>query len=281
MFTRKTLKKITYETVLYLILVSGGIMFLLPLLWMFSTSLKPMTEVYTFPPEWIPSSFNWSNYWKGWTMLPFNTFLANTCLVTGLIVLGNLVSCSLAAFGFARLRCRTRDFLFIVCLSTMMLPYAVTIVPLFALYDKLDWINTFFPLWVPAWFGYPFFIFLLRQFFMGIPRELDDAAKIDGCGYFGIYTRVILPLSKPALTAMAILAFVANWNDFLRPLIFLNDQEKYTLALGLTLFKGTFYTLALNKMMAVTLLVVIPVIAVFFFAQRYFIKGITLSGLKG
>jgi len=281
MFARKILRQITHHSLLYLLLICGGIAFLLPLLWMFSTSLKPMREVYTFPPEWIPSSFLWENYWSGWTMLPFNRFFLNTCIIVGLIVLGNLISCSLVAFGFARLHCRASNFLFILCLSTMMIPYAVTIIPLFVLFEKLRWVDTFKPLWVPAWFGWPFFIFLLRQFFMGIPRELDDAAKIDGCGYLGIYWRVILPLSKPALTAMAILAFTANWNDFLRPLIYFSSEEKYTLALGLTLFKGTFYTLALNKMMAVTLLTVIPVIIIFFLAQKYFIRGITLTGLKG
>ncbi|GAH54781.1 unnamed protein product, partial [marine sediment metagenome] len=252
----------------------------LPFLWMLSTSLKPSNQIFIFPPKWIPHPFKWSNYPEGWTILPFTTFLKNTTIITGLSVLGNLISCSLVAFAFARLRCHTRNFLFMLMLSTMMIPYQVIIIPQFIIFKTLNWIDTFKPLIVPAWLGYPFFIFLLRQFFMTIPFELDDAAKIDGCSALRIYWSIMLPLSKPALAAVAIFSFVGNWNNFMGPLIYLSSAEKYTLALGLQLFQGQ-YMIEMGLLMAASVLVLLPIIIVFFFAQKYFIQGITLTGLKG
>jgi len=273
-------RQLIYKTVLYIILISVGLVLVLPFLWMLSTSLKPSNQIFIFPPKWIPYPFKWSNYPEGWTILPFTTFLKNTTIITGLSVLGNLISCSLVAFAFARLRCHTRNFLFVLMLSTMMIPYQVIIIPQFIIFKTLNWIDTFKPLIVPAWLGYPFFIFLLRQFFMTIPFELDDAAKIDGCSALRIYWSIMLPLSKPALAAVAIFSFVGNWNNFMGALIYLSSAEKYTLALGLQLFQGQ-YMIEMGLLMAASVLVLLPIIIVFFFAQKYFIQGITLTGLKG
>jgi len=266
--------------IVYGLLLLGSGVFLLPFLWMVSTSLKPATEVFTFPPSFVPSSLQWNNYSDGWTVLPFGTFLGNSVLVTGLNVAGNLISCSLVAFGFARLRARGRNGLFLLVLMTMMIPAEVTMVPRFILFKELGWINTLRPLIVPAWFGWPFFIFLLRQFFMGLPRELDEAAYMDGASILRVFWSVTLPLSKPALGSVAIFAFIGNWNNFLDPLIYLRSQELYTLALGLNLFRGQYVTVV-NQLMAVSILALVPILVVFFFAQKIFVQGVTLSGMGG
>ena len=277
----KNVRKFIIEIFLYIIIGIGAFIFTVPFLWMLSTSLKPESEVFIFPPKWIPNPPHWGNYPKAWGgMLPFNLYLKNTLMIVTNNLIGNLVSCSLVAFGFARLRHPLKDVLFMLLLSTMMIPYSVTMIPLFILYSKMGWVNTFKPLMVPAWFGWPFFIFLLRQFFMGIPIELDEAAKIDGCSNWRIYWSIILPLSKPALAAVSIFSFLGNWNDFLGPLIYLNSQDKYTIAIGLNLFRGQYFTF-MSYMMAVSVITVIPVILIFFFAQQYFIKGVVMSGLKG
>jgi ABC-type glycerol-3-phosphate transport system permease component len=214
------------------------------------------------------------------TILPFDLFFRNTLTITVNNVIGNLISCSLVAFGFARLESRFSNFLFILLLSTMMVPYQVTIIPMFVLFHHLGWVDTFKPLMIPPWFGYPFFIFILRQFFMTIPLELDDAARIDGCSTWRIYWNVILPLAKPAMTTVAVLGFLGNWNDFMGPLIYISSQEKYTLAIGLTLFRGQYMS-NIAYLMAASVATVLPVILIFFFAQRYFIEGMTLTGIKG
>lgn len=265
---------------LYLLIVCGAFIFTLPFLWMISTSLKPEYDIFVLPPKWIPNPPLWKNYPEGWTILPFNLFLKNTLIIVINNLIGNLISCSLVAYGFSRLRHPLKDALFMVLISTMMIPYSVTMIPLFIFYNKLGWVNTFKPLMIPPWFGYPFFIFLLRQFFMGLPRELDEAAKIDGCSNWRIYWNIILPLSKPALATVAIFSFLGNWNDFLGPLIYLSSQEKYTIAIGLNLFRGQYFTY-MGYMMAVSVLTVLPVIVIFLLAQQYFIRGIVMSGLKG
>jgi ABC-type glycerol-3-phosphate transport system permease component len=195
-------------------------------------------------------------------------------------MVGELLSSSLVAYGFARLRFPGRNFLFMVCLSTLLLPFVVVLVPLFILFRTLHWIDTFFPLIVPGWFGVPFFIFLLRQYYMTIPLELDDAAKIDGAGVFRIWWSILLPLIKPALAAVGIFSFIAHWNDFLGPLIFLNTEDKYTVALGVNMFFGE-YQVHMDLVMAYSVMVTLPVILVFFVFQRYFVRGITLTGLAG
>jgi ABC-type glycerol-3-phosphate transport system permease component len=266
--------------VVYALLLVLSVAFILPFMWMISTSLKQSRDVFTFPPSFLPNSFEWRNYIAGWTVLPFNTFLRNSLIVTCANVVGNLISCSLVAFGFARLRARGRDLLFLFLLATIMIPREVTIVPRFLLFKQVGLVNTLWPLILPAWFGYPFFIFLLRQFFMSIPHELDDAARIDGASSFGIFTNIILPLSKPALAAVAIFAFIGNWSNVLDPLIYIRSQDLYTLALGLNLFRGVNLT-QFNLLMAVSIITLLPVLIVFFVAQKLFIQGVTLTGMGG
>jgi ABC-type glycerol-3-phosphate transport system permease component len=247
---------------------------------MVSTSLKESQDVFTYPPTFLPNSFEWRNYIAGWTVLPFTTFLKNSLIVTGANVLGNLISCSLVAFGFARLRARGRDLLFLLLLATIMIPREVTIVPRFLLFKEAGLVNTLWPLILPAWFGFPFFIFLLRQFFMSIPIELDEAARMDGASSLRILTTIILPLSKPALATVAIFAFIGNWSNLLDPLIYIRSQELYTLALGLNLFRGVNFT-QFNLLMAVSIITLLPVLIVFFLAQKLFVQGVTLTGIGG
>jgi multiple sugar transport system permease protein len=274
-------RRVGYYVTTYAMLVSGAVVFTFPFFWMVSMALKPSDQIFVFPPVWLPDPPRWENFTDGWTRyFPFTQFLVNTVIITGNNVLANLVSCTLVAYGFARLRAPETGVLFTLVLATMMVPEQVTMIPIYWLFTQVGWVNTFMPLMVPSWFGYPFFIFLLRQFFMTLPRDLDDAARIDGCSTWGILYRILLPLSKPALAAVAIFAFIRNWNSFLYPLIYLNDMEKYTLQLGLNMYRGQYYT-EFHLMMAVALLVLVPVIVVFFVAQKYFIQGIALTGLKG
>lgn len=268
------------RAVAYVLLLGLSVAFALPFLWMISTSLKPQDEVFAYPPTFIPTSFEWRNYRDGWNILPFSTFLRNSLIVTSANVIGNLISCTLVAYGFARLRARGKNVLFVLLLATIMIPREVTIVPRFLLFSEVGLVNTFWPLILPAWFGYPFFIFLLRQFFMTIPRDLDDAARIDGASHLRILIDVILPLSKPALATVAIFAFIGNWTNVLDPLIFIRSTDLYTLALGLNLFRGPAFT-QFNWLMAVSILTLLPVLLVFFVAQRTFVRGVTLTGMGG
>jgi ABC-type glycerol-3-phosphate transport system permease component len=264
----------------YVLLVAGAIVFVLPFLWMLTTSLKTARGVLTFPPQFFPTSFEWRNYVDGWTILPFSRYLLNTLLVTVLAVAGNLVSCVLPAYAFARLRARGRPIMFAAMLATMAIPAEVTLVPQFILFSELGMVNTYWPLILPAWFGSAFFIFMLRQFFLTIPRELDDAARIDGASDLRILWSILLPLSKPAVATVAVFAFIGSWNNLLGPLIYLRSQEKYTLAIGLNLFHGQYVT-HYNQMMAVSILTLLPVIVLFFIAQKAFVRGITLTGMGG
>lgn len=274
-------RRMRYYIWVYALLLLGAVVFSLPFFWMVSMALKPSDQIFVFPPVWLPDPIRWENFTEGWSKyFPFWVFLRNTVIITANNVVGNLVSCTLVAYGFARLRAPESGFLFMLVLATMMVPEQVTMIPVYYLFTQLGWVNTFLPLTVPAWFGYPFFIFLLRQFFLTLPRDLDDAARIDGCSTWGILYRILLPLSKPALAAVAVFAFIRNWNSFLYPLIYLNDLDKYTLQLGLNMFRGQYYA-DFHLMMAVALLVLIPIIVVFFLAQKYFIQGIALTGLKG
>lgn len=233
-----------------------------------------------YPPKWIPSAPRWENYLAVWKVIPFARFVANTAIVTGLCILGQVVTASAVAFAFARLRFRGKKVLFALLLSTMMLPGQVTMIPLFMLFNALGWVDTLKPLIVPSWFGgSAFYIFLLRQFFTSIPLALDEAAKIDGCTPFGIYWRVILPLSKPALATVALFSFVEHWNDFLRPLIYVHSLEKQTLAVGLRSFQGQHGT-DFHLLMSASVMALIPLLVVFFIAQRHFVRGIALTGMK-
>ena len=265
-----------------LLIVVGGAVLLIPLIWMVSTSLKTNAEAFLFPPRWLPKRFLWQNYIEAVTSIKFFLYLRNTIIITTASMAGQVISASLVGFGFARLRARGREFLFIVLLATMMLPGQVTLVPVYLMFKKLGWLNTFLPLIVPAWLGGgAFSVFLLRQFFSTLPIELDDAARIDGCGLFAIFWRILLPLTKPALATVAIFAFFGNWNDFMGPLIFLSKGNLYTLALGLQFYVTAHGQVKWNLMMAATFLSVLPLLIVFFSAQRTFIQGVALTGIKG
>jgi ABC-type glycerol-3-phosphate transport system permease component len=264
----------------HLALLGISFIALIPLAFMISTALKPFGQEFVFPIQWIPHPAVWSNFIDAWSSVPTGTFLVNTAIVTFGALVGELLSSSLAAYGFARLRFPGRNFLFMVCISSMMLPYVVLIIPLFIMFRTVHWIDTFWPLIVPGWFGVPFFIFMLRQYYLGLPLELDDAAKIDGAGRLRIWWSILVPLTKPALAAAGIFSFIGHWNDFLAPLIFLNTEDKFTVALGVNMFFGE-YQVHMDLVMAYSVMVTLPVVTVFFVFQRYFVQGIALTGLTG
>ena len=263
----------------YTLLGAAALIFLLPLYWMISSSLKPEYQIFASPPVWWPAPPRWENYREALTALPFGRYAINSTLIAVLSIAGHLISCPIVAYGFARLRAPGRDKLFLLLLSTLMLPYPVTMVPLFIIFSRIGWVNTFQPLVVPTFFGNAFYIFLLRQFFMQISRELEDAARLDGANTLQIIRHIILPLSTPALATVAIFTFQASWNDFLAPLIFLQDQSKYTLMLGLSFFRGSFQV-NWAYLMAASLVIVLPVVLLYVVAQRAFMQGISFSGLK-
>jgi multiple sugar transport system permease protein len=273
---------------IHAVLIALSAIFIFPFLWVVSTAVKPLKETMNIPPIWIPSEYHFENFTEAMTYgskdlgyIPFLVYGINTIVLCILVVSGVVVSNSLVAYSFARLRWKGRDFMFAVTLATMMVPFPVLMVPTFALFRELDWIGTFRPLWVPAWFAGAFNIFLLRQFFRGIPFELSEAAKIDGASEWAIFRQVILPLSKPALAVVALFAFMGTWNDFLGPLIYLLDQKTFTLALGLQFFQSQHGGTPWNLLMAASTIVILPIIILFFFTQRLFIQGIAITGLKG
>lgn len=278
---RRKFQQETGRVLAALLLIAGAILFLLPLIWMLSTSLKGRFDVIRLPPEWIPARPRWSNYQQALTFLPFAIFFKNTALYVLAVVTGELLSSSFVAYGFARLRARWRDVLFVIMLSTIMLPYQVVMIPQYLLFKQLGWINSYYPLIVPGWFGSAFLIFLLRQFYLGIPRELDDAAKIDGCGYLGIWCRIILPLSKSALVAVVIFAFIFHYNNYLGPLIYIQSRHLLPVAVGLSHFTAAYGGTPWHLLMAASAVVTIPPVIVFFLAQRVFIQGVVVTGLKG
>ena len=345
----KQRKEYARKVTLHLILLTGAAVFVVPFVWLLTTSLKEEDQIFRYPPVWIPTrqikvelgggryglstmriggrtakvaeiaefedgrkrvrilagspdagktlvvgrsaltkvrkfALKWENYSEALEFVPEETrkgllYLWNTVYITILSILGTILSSSLVAYSFARLRWPGRDVLFLVLLATMMLPAAVTMIPVYLIFRSLGWIDTLRPLWIPSFFGGAFGVFLLRQFFMTIPTDLEDAAKIDGCSYFGIYWRIMLPLIKPALAALTIMTFMASWNNFMGPLIYINSPEKMPLAYALQLFQSS-YSAEYALLMAASTLVMLPVLIVFFFTQRYFIQGITLTGLK-
>lgn len=267
---------------IYAALLLGAVVVVIPFAWTLSTSLKTPQEVFTFPPRWIPDPIAWSNYPEALSSQPFGRWLLNTLLVVLVSTFGTVASCSMVAFAFARLRWPGRDVAFLILLATMMLPDQVTIIPTFILFRELGWVNTFLPLIVPAFFARnAFYVFLLRQFFMTIPLDLDDAARLDGASNFQVYLYMILPMSKPALAVTALMFAQFKWNEFMGPLIFLNNSELYTVALGLRTFVGQEYGTDWHLMMAANIVFMIPLILIFFFAQKYFIQGVVITGVKG
>ncbi len=266
--------------VLHTLLILLAITFLIPFFWALSTALKSPDQVYSWPIKWIPDPIIWSNFAEAWTMRPFTLYLVNTITITGFCIVGELITAALAGYAFARIDFKGRDVLFLILLGTLMVPGQVRMIPTFILFKKLNWLDTFKPFIVPAFIGgNPFYIFLLRQFFRTIPKELEDAARIDGCNTFNIFLRICVPLSKPAIASVLIFSFMARWNDFWGPLIYLNSKEKFNLALCLSMFRGEFSTVY-HLMMAVWLLMLLPCLVLFFSAQRYFVEGVVLSGLK-
>jgi multiple sugar transport system permease protein len=263
----------------YILLVLAAALFLAPVYWMVVSALKPDYQIFASPPVWWPEKPQWDNFSRALTVLPFGRFALNTLIIAASTIVGHLLSCTLVAYGFARLRAPGKGFFFILLLSTLMLPYPITMVPLFILFSRLGWVNSFLPLIVPAFFGNAFYIFLLRQSFKQIPPELEDAARMDGANTLQMLWHVVLPLSTPALATVAIFAFQAAWNDFLGPLIFLHDQSKYTLMLGLSFFRGA-YQVNWAYLMASSLVISLPVVLVYFVSQRLFIQGVAFTGTK-
>ncbi len=274
---------VLYWIILYLMVGAGAIVFVLPFWWMVRTSIMPAWQVFQFPPAWIPAQLDFSSW-----SFPFQTgynysfmgWIWNSVFIGVFTALGAAISASLVGFGFARLRFRGRDFLFVVVLATMILPEHVRLVPTYLLMVKLHWINSYNSLIVPNWLAPAFFVFLMRQFFMTIPKELDDAGLIDGCSPWGLFWRIHVPLSMAALGVVAIFAFTDSWNDFIHPLLYLQHAKIFTVSLGLRLFQ-TNYNLQLQGLMAASILSMIPPIALFFVAQRSLIQGIVVTGVKG
>ncbi|MGQ9681085.1 MAG: carbohydrate ABC transporter permease [Anaerolineae bacterium] len=276
---RRWLRHALTQAGAHLVLIVMGLLFSIPFVWLVSSSLKPSPQLFKVPPVWIPNPIVWSNYPKALTYIPYIQYLKNTLYICAFNVLATLLSCSFVAYGFSRVQWPAREAFFLILISTLMLPYAVTMIPQFLLFKHLGWVGSYAPLTVPALTGSPFFIFLLRQFYMGIPLELSDAARIDGCNEYGIYARIVLPLARPALATVGLFSFMANWNDFLGPLIYIKNQKSYTIALGLFGFLSTRRT-EWALFMAAATVTIAPVIVIFFFTQRTFIQGITLTGLK-
>lgn len=266
----------------YVLLVFGGIVIMIPFFWMVTTALKPQGNLYLYPPQWIPNPVMWSNFREVWEEVPFATFTKNTAVIVALVMIGTLLSCSFSAYGFARLRAPGRDIIFLAILATMMLPSAVTLVPLYIVFNELGWINSILPLVVPSFFGAPFYIFLLRQFYLSIPKDIEESGRMDGASAFRIWWDLMLPLTKPALATVAVFTFFATYNDFWGPLIYLNDESKQTIAVGLSYFTGSKNVgPQMHLLMAMTLMATIPTLVMFIFAQRYFVQSIVTSGIKG
>ncbi len=267
----------------YIVIGGLSILFVLPFIWMVSTAFKTAPQCVDYPPTFIPRPFTLRAFEEMFSISPILTYIRNSVVVVALNILGTLFSCSLVAYGFARFRCREKNILFTILLSTMMIPSFTLIIPQFSLYIKLGWVNTILPLVVPAFLATnAFSIFIMRQFFMSFPIELDEAARLDGCGYLGVLTRILLPNSKTVMFVVALFCFVGSWNDFFGPMIYLNDMEKYTLAVGLVMLKASQgATLDMGPMMAGALLAVIPTFVLYLTCQKYFVQGVVTSGLKG
>ncbi|RIK39651.1 MAG: hypothetical protein DCC55_17485 [Chloroflexi bacterium] len=272
--------ELVYRVLLYAAIILGAVIFATPFYWMIRTALMPTWQIYIFPPEWIPAEFHWANFKTPFAVFPFGRWFLNSGIIAVASAIGTAVSASMVGFSFARLRFPLRDTLFVVVLATMIMPEHVRLVPTYLLFVQLGWVGTYLPLIVPNWFAPAFFVFLMRQFFMTIPKEYDDAAFIDGCNPIGLFTRIHLPLSLPAIGVVLIFQMTFQWNDFLNPLIYIQGVNNFTVALGLRLFQGQMTT-NMQGLMAAALLGALPTIIVFFFAQRYFVQGIVVSGVKG
>ncbi len=277
----KRAQKLFKDVLGYAILTLGAVMFVAPFLWMLSSALKLPQHV--FNPNWIPNPIAWNNFPDALTSVPFNIYFKNSFIITAISTAGAVLSASIVAYAFARLRWPGRDIWFAIILGTMMLPGVVTMIPTYILFSRLRWVDTFLLLTVPSFFGGGAFnIFLLRQFFRTIPMELSEAARIDGASELRIWWQVIMPLAQPALATVIIFAFNGAWQDYMGPLIYLSSESKYTLQLGLTMFKAGGGGIPMwHWMMAASLVVMLPVLIIFFLGQKYFVEGVTLTGIKG
>ena len=280
-YERQSFKRRITLAFVYLALAAGGVVILAPFVWMLSTAVKVPGTEFIYPPQLFTRPLRWNNFSDGWTALPFTRWFFNTSVITVLSVAGAMLSSSLVAYGFARLEFPGRTILFVILLSTMMLPFHVRLIPMFITFRFLGWIDTYLPLIVPFFFGgVPFFIFLVRQFFLTIPLEMEDAAAIDGAGVFASFLLIILPLSRPVLGVVGVFAFIRVWNDFLEPLIYIHSMDKMTLSLGLRVFQDQDFT-DWTSLMAVSIIVLVPSVALFFVAQKYYIHGVVTTGIKG
>lgn len=271
-----------FRVVIWVVLLVGAVLMALPFLWMISSSLKAEQAVFQYPPQIIPDPVVWMNYVEALVYKPFAIYVRNTAFLVGVNMLAILLTSTFCAYGFARISFPGRDAWFVVVLATMMMPYYVLMVPIFVMFSRLGWIDTYLPLTVPTFFGGGAFnIFLMRQFFRTIPQDLTDAARIDGCNEFQIYWRIFMPLAKPALVSIAILAFLGTWNDFVGPLLYIKSPDLFTVSIGLAQFRGIMRS-RWDLLMAAATAMTVPVVALFFAAQRYFFEsgGITLTGLK-
>ena len=280
-YERQSFKRRVTLAFVYAALAAGGVVILAPFVWMLSTAVKVPGTEFIYPPQLFTRPLRWNNFSDGWTALPFTRWFFNTSIITVLSVAGAMLSSSLVAYGFARLEFPGRTILFVILLSTMMLPFHVRLIPMFITFRFLGWIDTYLPLIVPFFFGgVPFFIFLVRQFFLTIPLEMEDAAAIDGAGVFASFLLIILPLSRPVLGVVGVFAFIRVWNDFLEPLIYIHSMDKMTLSLGLRFFQDQDFT-DWTSLMAVSIIVLVPSVALFFVAQKYYIHGVVTTGIKG
>ena len=278
---KTTGKNNTIKTIsVFLVLSAFALFFVIPFLWIVSTSLKGDSQIFAIPPIWIPDQLHWDNYLKVFQRIPFLLYLRNSVFITSMSIIGTVLSSSLVAYSFACLNWPGKNIIFFILLATMMLPLQVIMIPVFVLFKEIGWLNSFKPLTVPAFLGGGAFnVFLLRQFFVSIPKDLLDSARIDGCSEFRIYWNIVLPNAKPALATVAILTFMGTWNDFLGPLIYLSDQVKGTLALGIGMFAGQHVT-EWALLMAASVVMMLPMLIIFFAFQKYFIQGFIMSGLK-
>jgi multiple sugar transport system permease protein len=278
--TMKRVRGLVRHILTHIVLLPAAFVFLLPFLWMVSTSLKTDTQLYAYPPVWIPNPIKWANYSATVVYIPFFLYLKNTLVISISSTIGAVFSCSLVAYSLSRINWPGRQLLLILTIATLMLPFQVTLVPLFIVFKKIGWVGDFRPLILPAFFGNAYYIFLLRQFFMTIPMELSDAARIDGADERRIFWSIILPLVKPALATVVIFEFIRQWRDFLYPVIYLTDQNLYTLSLGLQQYSSE-HGREWGLLMAASVLITLPIVLLFFFTQKTFVQGITLTGIKG
>jgi multiple sugar transport system permease protein len=279
-FSTRQANKVIRRLVSHLILLVGCVVMAMPFIWMFLSSLKTDMEIFVFPPRLLPETVHWDNYLAVMESMPFGWFIFNSFKISLLAMIGQLLSCSLAAYAFARIKFPGRETVFVIWLACLMIPYQVNLIPQYVLFRSFGWLDTHFPLIVPNFFGGVFGTFLLRQFFLTLPSELEDAARIDGCSRFGIYWRIFLPLSKPALATLGVFVFMSNWNNLLGPVVYLSSYEKMTLTVGLAFFRGQ-YTTEWALLMAGAVISVIPIMVIYAAAQQYFVQGVVMSGIKG